>query len=220
MLFRSDKVSAGSTVITGQRSFVRLLFPDNTQLNIGPDTTMRIEPSKPGEASIVSLVGGQIRAKVTKDPLLNQGNSGAKEKMVIKTKTAAMGIRGTDFNVSFNPQNNITALITFEGNVAMTRLDPGTNPFSALQSGRGVQSVGAGQFSGVQPDLPQASIPVKISPSQLETLKGNDSFQGLGESAKKQDIGASPVPPGVDPKGFASGSERALQETEIGRAHV
>ena len=35
---------------------------------------------------------GQIRAKVTKD-LLQGGNNGSPEKMLIKTKTAAMGIR-------------------------------------------------------------------------------------------------------------------------------
>jgi hypothetical protein len=63
-----DKVAPGTTVITGPRSFVRLLFPDQTQLNVGPDSTMKIEPTKPGEASIVDLVGGQLRAKVTKIP--------------------------------------------------------------------------------------------------------------------------------------------------------
>lgn len=212
-LKEQDKVSPGTTVITGARSFVRLLFTDNTQLNVGPDTTMKIEATRAGEASLVDLVGGQIRAKVTKDPLLNANDNGpVKEKMVVKTKTAAMGIRGTDFNVSFNRQNNITALITFEGNVAMAKMVPGVAPMAALHQNNGVQSVRAGQFSGVQPDLPQASIPVKISPAQLETLKGNSEFKGLGEKSEKQAVLASPIPPGVDPKSFASGSEKTLQE--------
>uniref|UniRef100_UPI002739BF7F FecR domain-containing protein n=1 Tax=Klebsiella pneumoniae TaxID=573 RepID=UPI002739BF7F len=161
--------------------------------------TMKIETTKPGEASIVDLVGGQIRAKVTKDPLLGGEGADAKEKMIVKTKTAAMGIRGTDFNVSFNKLNNITALVTFEGNVAMAKLAAeGAAALAALHQPSGVQSVGAGQFSGVQPDQPQASIPVKISPAQLDTLKGNTDFKGLGEKGQKQAIIASPIPPGVD----------------------
>lgn len=208
-----QKIDPGTSVITEAGSFVRLLFPDNTQLNVGPNTTMKIEAGKPGEASIVDLVGGSIRAKVTKD-LLKKDDGPVKEKMVIKTKTAAMGIRGTELNASFNPLNNITALITFEGIVAMARLDPGGAPpppaalFSALQGG-GVQSVGAGQFSGCNPEQPGASIPVKISPAQLESMRGNDTFaQNTG--TEKPPASASPMPPGVDPKGFASGSDKAL----------
>lgn len=211
-LAEKQKVTPGTTVVTSARSFVRLLFPDNTQLNVGPDTTMKIETTKAGEASLVDLVGGQIRAKVVKDPMAGQNGSPVKDKMVIKTKTAAMGVRGTDFNVSFNSKNFTTALITFEGNVAMAKIGAGANPYSALQGSSGVQSVGAGQFSGSNPDQALASIPVKISPSQLESLKGNADFQGLGEKSAKQSAMASPVPPGVDPKGFSSGSEQSLKD--------
>jgi hypothetical protein len=215
-----DSVPPGTTVVTGPRSFVRLLFADNTQMNLGPDTTMKLEPTKPGEASLVDLVGGQLRAKVAKDPL-KKDNGDTKEKMVVKTRTAAMGIRGTDFNVSFNKKNNVTALVTFEGNVALAKLEGGgsRNPMAAmnaLQNSSGVQSVGAGQFSGVQPDQQKASIPVKISPAQLETLKGNDTFQGVGlKSAQKSESLASPMPPGVDPKAFASGAEKHVKASVV-----
>lgn len=209
-LAEKQKVVPGTSVITEAGSFVRLLFADNTQLNVGPNTTMKIEASKPGEASLVDLVGGQIRAKVAKD-LLKKDGGPVKEKMVIKTKTAAMGIRGTDFNVSFNMANSVTALVTFEGAVAMAKLDPGMgNPMAALQSSSGVQTVGAGQFSGANPEQAQASIPVKISPAQLESMKGNDTFEA--GKAEKREAGASPVPPGIDPKNFSSGSDKAIGE--------
>ncbi len=200
-----DTVPQGATIKTEAKSFVKLLFPDKTQMNVGPDTTLKIERTQAGEPGLVNLVGGQLRAKVTKD-LLQGENEGNKDKLLIKTKTAAMGIRGTDFNVTFNPQNEITALITFEGTVAMTRMDANSNPQQALQTSDSLQMVSAGQFSGAQPDLPQASQPVKISPAQLESLKSNDSFQGLGEKLAKSDVVASPVPPGVDPKNFSSGA--------------
>ena len=207
-LAEKQKVEPGTSVITEAGSFVRLLFADNTQLNVGPNTTMKIEPSKPGQASIVDLVGGQIRAKVTKD-LLKKDDGAGKEKMVIKTKTAAMGIRGTELQASFNEANQITALITLEGFVALVKLDgPGANPMAMLQGG-GVQSVGAGQFSGVNPEQPQASIPVKISPAQLESMKSNDTF-AQNTQAEKPSASASPMPPGVDPKAFSSGSDKTI----------
>lgn len=205
-----DVVRPGTVVKTEPKSFVKLLFADQSQMSVGPDTTLKIEPTKPGDPSLVNLVGGQIRAKVTKDLL--KGNDD-KEKMLIKTKTAAMGIRGTDFNVSFNSQNNVTALITFEGSVAMVRSEPNIPPLAALQqAGDSVQLVGAGQFSGAQPDRDQATIPVKISPAQLESLKANENFAGLGETTQeKPNAMASPLPPGVDPKNFSSGAEKTIQ---------
>jgi hypothetical protein len=211
-----DEVSPGSAVKTGPRSFAKLLFKDNSQVNVGPETTLKLEPTQAGAPSLVNLVGGQIRAKVTKDLL--QGNDGkSPEKLLIKTKTAAMGIRGTDFNVSFNQANNSTALVTFEGNVAMVKVNGNESAANALAAGNNLQSVGPGQFSGVQPDQPQASIPVKISPGQLETLRRNDAYQGLEKTSAKAEALASPVPPGVDAKLFASGGDKALKDS-VGKA--
>lgn len=203
-----DAVRPGSTIKTEAKSFVKILFADQTTMNIGPDTTLKLEETKAGDPSLVNLVGGQIRAKVTKD-LLQGNKGGSPEKMLIKTKTAAMGIRGTDFSVSFNAQNQITALITFEGNVAMARANAGQDPAAVLASAE-VQSVGPGQFSGAQPDQAQASTPVKISPAQLESLKANESFQGVGEkSSAKADTLSSPIPPGVNAVAFSSAPTQA-----------
>jgi hypothetical protein len=206
-----DVVPSGSTIKTGPRSFVKLLLSDQSQLSVGPESEMKIEPKKAGDPALINLVGGQIRAKVTKD-LMNKNQGDPKEKLLIKTKTAAMGVRGTDFNVTFNQMNSFTALITFEGSVAMARMDsPGLDPMIALRASEGVQSVGAGQFSGAQPDMAQASVPVKISPSQLATLQSNDQFQGVGEQPQqKANAMASPIPPGVDPKSFSSDAAKIV----------
>lgn len=204
-----DEVNPGTSVKTEARSFVKLLFKDNSQINVGPDTTLKLEATKAGDPSLVNLVGGQIRAKVTKDLLQGPGES--QEKLLIKTKTAAMGIRGTDFNVSFNQTNGATALVTFEGMVAMVKVSGTESAASALAAGVNLQSVGAGQFSGANPTQTQASVPVRISPGQLETLRRNENYDGMGEkSASKAEALASPVPPGVDPKLFASGADSAI----------
>lgn len=89
-------------------------------MNLGPNSQMVINAFPKKEAGIITLVKGQIRSQVTKDYMEMEDKS--KSKLYIKTKTAAMGIRGTDFQVNFNPQNQNTSLITFEGKVAMATL--------------------------------------------------------------------------------------------------
>jgi hypothetical protein len=203
VLSLKDVVDPGTTITTEAKSFVKLLFADQTQMNIGPGSTMKIEATKPGEVSLVSLVAGQIRAKVSKDPLANP--AAPKDKLVIKTRTAAMGIRGTDFNVSYNPANRVTALITFEGHVAMANLNPNEHTLRVLADDSRLQHVGPGQYSGSHADSPVPTVPVRISPVQLEALRENDSFRGLGEKPAAAAPGfASPVPPGVDPRAFSS----------------
>ncbi|NUM89724.1 MAG: FecR domain-containing protein, partial [Bdellovibrionales bacterium] len=202
-----DVVPMGATVTTAGKSFVKLLFQDNTQLNIGPESTVKIELSQPGDPGMVNLVSGQIRAKVTKDIL--QGGGDGKDKMHVKTKTAAMAVRGTDFNVVFNQQNGNTALVTFEGTVAMARLQGSESPVAAL-SDRAVM-VTEGQYSGTNPELPQPSLPVRLSPAQFSALQANETFTEAAPAARTERAG-SPVPPGVDPRSFASGADQSVEQ--------
>ncbi len=203
-----DEVARGTTVKTGPKSFVKLLFSDSSQMSLGPESTMKLEITPPGSASMVSLVGGEIRARVTKD-LLHEDPAKAKDKLLIKTPKAAMGIRGTDFQVIYNPINSATSLLTFEGSVAMAKLEGATTPAVALRQAN-VVFVGPGQFSGLTPTVGIVSQPVKISPAQLESMKKNDSFQGQDDARKgKVASMGSPIPPGVDAKNFAS-AEKAF----------
>ncbi len=191
-----DKVPAGETVTTSPRSFVKLLFQDNSQLNIGPESEVKIEPTKPGEPGLVNLVSGQIRSKVTKDLLRTDR---AEDKFRVKTKTAAMGVRGTDFNVIYSPESTNTSVVTYEGVVTVAEPN-GANPVFVRE----------GQFSGLSPEIGRPSIPVKVSPAQLESLRGNELMQANPATTQKADAKASPIPPGVDPKTFtSSGAERA-----------
>ena len=182
-LKEKDSIDPGTTISTAPRSFVKLMFKDGSQMNVGPDTTMKIENTKPGEPGLVNLVGGQIRAKVTKDLL--KGNEGdGKDKLVIKTKTAAMGIRGTDFNVSFNGKNNSTALVTFEGNVVMAKISGNESPSSALNSSE-VKSVGAGQYSGANPEMAQATARLsQLAPDASVAILVSGSRAGFASFAR------------------------------------
>src|SRR5690606_25802001 len=111
----------GTQIRTEDKSFVKLIFVDKSQMNLGPNSHMKIDTFPQNDPGIVTLVKGQLRSKVTKNYMeMEQKN---KSKLFIKTKTAAMGVRGTDFQVNYTPETNFTALVTFEGAVAMAKID-------------------------------------------------------------------------------------------------
>jgi hypothetical protein len=214
-----DKIEEKSVVITGDKSFVKLIFIDKSQMNLGPNSQMEVTEFPKNEAGIINLVKGELRSKVTKDYM--DMDKKDQSKLFIKTKTAAMGVRGTEFKVIYNPENNITSLITFEGRVAMAAIDERSpsdinNNQRALEqavSSPDAQMVTQGQYSGVNPGVGQGqpTEPVKINPQQLESLKANDS----GEREEKDPTSASaegnknfrsPIPPGVESKTFANNS--------------
>lgn len=90
-----DWVENGATIKTGDKSFVKLIFIDKSQMNIGPHSEMKIENVTNKESGVIDLVKGKIRSTVTKDYL--QIKDKDKSKLFIKTSNAVMGVRGTDF---------------------------------------------------------------------------------------------------------------------------
>ncbi len=117
-LKKGDWVPEGAQVKTEDKSFVKLLFIDKSQMNLGPNSQMIINKFPKKKAGIITLMKGQLRSKVTKDYMqMDQ----TKEKLYIKTKTAAMGVRGTDFEVGF--ENGITTTNLYEGALVVTSFD-------------------------------------------------------------------------------------------------
>jgi len=219
---RNQWLPEGAQVETSKGSFAKLLFIDRSSINVGPDSKMKIETFPKNKAGIISLVKGKIRSKVSKNYMDNKETD--KSKLFIKTKTAAMGVRGTDFQVSFNEVNNATSLVTFEGAVAMGQINGELSGFNQnvlenIVSSTAAVMVRRGQFSGASPRQEKVTAPTKISPVQLETMEKNE-VPGL-KSASSQDSGPSHspraevakgsgktyrsiVPPGMDAKAVAN----------------
>ncbi len=124
-LQKGDKIPEGATIKTYQNSMAKLLFKDKTTSIIGPKSTLKITqtPEKDKDkVGVISLIKGKIRTKFIPNPLDPETG---KSKLFIKTKTAAMGIRGTDFSAIYNPSLDLTTTITFEGDVLLGKLNPG-----------------------------------------------------------------------------------------------
>ncbi|EQC46563.1 FecR domain-containing protein [Bacteriovorax sp. Seq25_V] len=180
------QVRKDSSILTETRSFVQIELFDKSKINVGASTKMNIDKVDTTSAGFITLLKGNIRSQVEK----NENN---KEKLYIKTRTAALGVRGTDFQTTFNPNNNITNLITFKGTVALTKvneLDSKETVSKELQQDD-VTLVEKAQFSTVSENLKEATVPIKIAPEQYTRLKVNqelseDKLEVSDEEFKKE----------------------------------
>ena len=212
-------IPEGATLQTSEKSFVKLIFIDKSQMNLGPNSQMVITAFPKNEAGIITLVKGQIRSQVTKDYMEMDDKN--KSKLYIKTKTAAMGIRGTDFQVNFNPENQNTALITFEGKVVMAHIEKNSredqfnqrNLENIVSSDKAVM-VEHGQISAVNLNVAeQPMVPTLLGTKQLEALKENETgVKESSEAEKKQYRNA--LPPGADSSIFSNITKENIPENE------
>tara|TARA_R110000868_G_scaffold38661_4_gene135094 strand:+ start:4882 stop:6684 length:1803 start_codon:yes stop_codon:yes gene_type:complete len=111
-----QKIFEDTSILTKDKSFVVLEFSDSSRMSIGPNSKVVVVKARNEDAGLVSLLKGKIRSQVSPE-------DNDKDKYIIRTRTAAMGVRGTDFQSSYNPDNKATSLVTFKGKVAMARLD-------------------------------------------------------------------------------------------------
>lgn len=224
-------LAEGTTLESQNRSFAKLLFIDKSQMNLGPSSKMVITRFPKKDAGIISLMKGQLRSKVTKDYMGIQNKN--KSKLFIKTKSAAMGVRGTDFQVNYNPINGATSLVTFEGAVAMAQINDAMEAAKINQavlekivSSDQAVMVKRGQFSGANPKQLRVTTPVKINPAQLKVMERNDSGVKAAPDQSKRDNKPrkkfrNSIPPGVNAKTFANKvvAEKAISSA-VGSAVV
>lgn len=116
-LKEGDKLLSDTSILTSDKSFVQIKFIDDTILNLGPLSKVVINEIEVGAPGIISLLKGRIRTEVTKSKSKNEN------KFFIKTRSAALGVRGTEFQTIYNPDNHLTSLLTFKGEVKMTKID-------------------------------------------------------------------------------------------------
>lgn len=219
---KDDWLKEGESLKTSDKAFAKLIFIDKSTMNIGPKSEMVITSFQKDKAGIIDLVQGQIRSKVTKNYMEMDKE---KSKLFIKTRTAAMGVRGTDFQVNFNPDNMNTSLITFEGAVAMGAIaERAMKKFShdnleKIVSDSTAVMVKRGQFSGVMPGIDTKPVePIKINSKQLKALEKNDGSVSDNESKAdgKQISKRNLLPPGVSSEEFQGASKKELMK-EIGK---
>jgi len=187
-------ITEGSVVKTEPKSFVRLSFIDKSTMNVGPKSEMKIEKFSKDEAGVINVISGKIRAKVTKDYLSMDKE---KSKLFVRSRSAVMGIRGTDFMFATNKKNGSSTAVLFEGSVVFNkfngRRDLGKNLEAIVNAGNKIKP---GQFSIASKNKAKATVPAKMSRVQLKRLEKNVNFDGV-DAKKKVASKRSIVPPGL-----------------------
>lgn len=118
-----SKVIEGDTIITGADARAKVVMADRNVINVNPDTQVVIAKYENDAASgkknvEMNLLQGKVRNNV------EQTYDGEKNKFLIKTPTAVAGVRGTQFLAGFNPQTQMTSIVTFKGSVTLASVGP------------------------------------------------------------------------------------------------
>lgn len=205
-----DWVENGSIIKTSDKSFVKLIFTDKSQMNIGPNSLMKIQNFTGKDSGIIDLVKGKVRTQVSKDYLQIDKN---KSKLFFKTQNAVLGVRGTDFMISTNGKN--TATVLFEGEIAFNKYNGAKNLSSDNLEAivdRGMRMF-PGEFSVVERERLQPTIPSLMNIQQREALEKNNDLNNRNPASAHQEAKNSVVPAGLD--GKVVGNDSVILRSEI-----
>jgi hypothetical protein len=216
-LKKGDWVEEGQLVKTEKKSFVKLVFIDKSSINIGPGSEVIIENFSKTEAGLLNLVRGKIRAKVTKDYL--EMSKGQKSKLYLKSASAVMGIRGTDFMFTYSEKTKTSSAILFEGSVSFSKLKENERPqYKNMEKfiERDNIRIKPGEFSVATKGATSATIPAVLNVKQREALEKNENFgtqmRTPASTVKKDHKQKSLVPPGLSGKIVANNNSELKKE--------
>ncbi len=181
-------VRQGTSIVTGKNSFVRLRFKNGALISLGSNGKIVVYNVGKKKTGVISLIQGKLRSRVDKKI---KGRS-----FFVNTRTASLGIRGTEFQTIYNRDNQVTSMLTYDGKVQVVkagkkiRKKPRVIPKTDQEilenreldlreelNSKSVQAVEKGQYVGVSPNVQKASFPVKISPVQFTALYSNDEMK-------------------------------------------
>lgn len=205
-------VKEGSIIKTGEKSFVKLSFIDKSSMNVGPKSELKIEKFSKEDAGVINVLTGKIRSKVTKDYLKMDKD---KSKLFVRSKSAVMGIRGTEFMFTANAKAGTSTAVLFEGSVVFNKLNKGDNIKNLEAIVNKGTPIKPGQFSVASQKMAKPTVAAKLSSKQLGSLAGNAEFKEVSPDAKNAKKIKSVVPPGLSGDAVMGGNEQL--EAEIAK---
>ncbi len=169
LLSMRSEVEPGDTLVSEKNTYAQIKFIDNSVITLKPDTTFKIEAfafdaGKPdSDSASFNLVKGGLRSLTG---LLGKRN---KEKFLLKTPTATIGIRGTNFIAEYIPapeQQYSLSAVMMAGQISL----PTSNP------GPGAPASGPGLAPGLYVYVIDGLINVQNSGGSLSFAPGQFGF--------------------------------------------
>ncbi|MDA8793516.1 FecR family protein [Bacteriovoracaceae bacterium] len=217
---KKEWLKEGTTVKTEAKSFVRLVYTDKSTMNVGPKSEMKIEQFDNKEPGMINVIKGKIRSKVSKDYLKIDKK---RSKLLVRTPSAVMGVRGTEFVVSsnlitkgVNKGTYVSSVAVVEGNVMVANLDKKMarrKKFNPRMADKMINKKGlpttAGKACVVQRNpkakKPQAMKVVTMSAAQVDSIAKNSVTEkasvtdesSTGQAGKKKKMKKVALPPGI-----------------------
>jgi hypothetical protein len=161
-----DHVPTGTVLQTKSNGKIRFVYNDGDQLNVGPATSLVVE-NRSFEAkrkkTLLNVIYGRTRAVVKK-----QENAASENSFMIRTRTAVVGVRGTDFTVDYSPTAERAEVSVLRGAVELS-LD-GTNTKAEVKSGYSASvhvppAAPAHATSAAAAEPPPSASPAPAAPS-------------------------------------------------------
>lgn len=170
------EVCAGDSIKSGKDSRAKIVMVDNNELNISPDTVMKIaayefKSEDQHKKVLLDVLRGKVRSTV------KQKYDGQANTYQVKTKAAVAGVRGTDFIASFDPKMGRLEVVTFRGRVEVGPMG---------RDGRVIPDVAviAGQMTEVMMGK-AAQVPRAVPTEELKVMDSNS--QAAAPSPKASD---------------------------------
>lgn len=173
-LKKGDPIYEESSLLSNKKSFVKIKLDSGASINLGPKSKLVVTSvSKKDKSSMLTLLKGSLRGKVEKR---------VKKNFIVKSRSAAMGVRGTEFIFSHSPESKRSSLLTLEGEVSFKKVDVDRTMRLSSKNSNNVKlvdniikensrSVSTGDFANVTQAQEQALEPVKVNPEQLTRLQ-------------------------------------------------
>ena len=108
-LQEGDDLLPGDQMVTQDES-VTIAYPDQTSVTLSENSTLKISASDDMSDKNLQIEKGSIHSKVTSDAQTKRPY-----RMVIKGSYATIGVRGTEFTVEADSENNEINVHTLEG---------------------------------------------------------------------------------------------------------
>ncbi len=198
----------GETVVVGPKSETDLTLPDGSSLSLSSGTKLKIaslkQPSAKDKNFLFTLDVGKLFVQVKK--LLS-----SKSSFEINAGGVICGVRGTSFNLGYNPENHQLDLDVYSGTVGTTG-GGNTQLFTGGQHGHFVNGTWDGKI-GTAPPPPNgtkggtARVPVAPEPAARGP---GETEQGMAVMAEAQAEQAVPAAPAAIIQAAAPPGERAV----------
>lgn len=164
-------VQLGDTIRTGKPGRARVVFRDDTVLNVGKNSQVVVdeqvfEPDTGTFASAFRLLQGKVRT------LVSEYYMEPRAKLRVETPTSVSGVRGTEFIVVYDPEREVTEVVGIVNEVIVESV--------LIPVGRAV-IVGPGEFTVVA----RGKYPTEPQPLEEDALRlylGGLEFIGAGQT--------------------------------------